>query len=77
MDAKALVPDKEPADEDLSQLFMSLVGALAWLILAMPSTCIYSPTCRDRPSHPTSGTTAVPTGCFDGSPQPEEVRGVL
>ena len=41
MDAKALVPDEEPADEDLSQLFMSLVGALAWLILTMPSICIY------------------------------------
>ena len=31
VDAKALVPDEEPADEDVSQLFMSLVGALAWL----------------------------------------------
>ena len=41
MDAKALVPDEEPADEDLTQLFMSLVGALAWLILTMPSICIY------------------------------------
>ena len=41
VDAKALVPDEEPADEDLSQLFMSLVGALAWLILTMPSICIY------------------------------------
>ena len=29
VDAKALVPDEEPADEDLMQLFMSLVGALA------------------------------------------------
>ena len=36
VDAKALVPDEEPADEDLSQLFMSLVGALAWLVLTMP-----------------------------------------
>ena len=29
VDAKALVPDEEPADEDLGQLFMSLVGV--WL----------------------------------------------
>ena len=36
-----MVPDEEPADEDLSQLFMSLVGALAWLILTMPSICMY------------------------------------
>ena len=41
MDAKALLPDEEPADEDMAQLFMSLVGALAWLILTMPSICIY------------------------------------
>ena len=40
-DAKALVPDEEPADEDLGQLFMSLVGALAWLILTIPSIGIY------------------------------------
>ena len=40
-DAKALVIDEEPADEDLSQLFMSLVGALAWLLLTMPGICIY------------------------------------
>ena len=41
VDAKALVPHEEPADEDLSQLSMSLVGALAWLVLTMPSICIY------------------------------------
>ena len=41
VDTKALVPDEEPADEDMAQLFMSLVGALAWLILTMPSICIY------------------------------------
>ena len=40
VDAKALVPDEEPADEDLGQLFMSLVGALAWLILTIPIICI-------------------------------------
>lgn len=41
MDAKALVPDEEPVAADLSQLLMSLVGALAWLILTMPSICVY------------------------------------
>ena len=40
-DAKALVPDEKPADEDLGQLFMSLVGSLAWLILTIPSISIY------------------------------------
>ena len=36
-DAKALVPDEQVADEDLQQLFMSCVGALAWLTLTMPA----------------------------------------
>ena len=39
VDAKALVPDEEPADEDLTQLFVSLVGALAWLVLPMNNSC--------------------------------------
>ena len=41
VDTKALAPDEEPADEDLGQLFMSLVGALAWLILTIPAIAIY------------------------------------
>ena len=40
VDKKALVPDEHPADDDMKQLFMSLVGALAWLIMTMPSICI-------------------------------------
>ena len=40
-DKKALVPDEEPADDDLGQLYMSLVGALAWLILTIPAISIY------------------------------------
>ena len=40
VDAKALVPDEQDCDEDLKQLFMSLVGALAWLTLTMPAICI-------------------------------------
>ena len=41
VDAKALVPDEHACDEDLTQLFMSLVGALAWLTLTMPAISIY------------------------------------
>ena len=55
MDAKALVPDEEPADEDLSQLFMSLVGALAWLVLTMPSICIYVAYLQRQTKAPTLG----------------------
>ena len=33
VDVKVTVPDEEPADEDLSQLFMSLLGAFAWVHL--------------------------------------------
>ena len=40
-DAKALVPDEEPEHDELGQLFMSLVGALAWLILTTPAIGIY------------------------------------
>ena len=35
------MPDEELAGEDLGQLFMSLVGALAWLILTIPAISIY------------------------------------
>ena len=41
VDKKALVPDEHPADDDMKQLYMSLVGAMAWLIMTMPSICIY------------------------------------
>ena len=33
--------DDEAADDDLRQYFMSLVGAMAWLILTMPAICVY------------------------------------
>ena len=39
---KALVPDEHPADEDMKQLYMSLVGAIAWLIMTIPAICIYA-----------------------------------
>ena len=41
VDTKALVPDEHPADDDMKQLYMSLVGAMAWLIMTMPCICIY------------------------------------
>ena len=41
VDKKALVPDEHPADDDMKQVYMSLVGAMAWLIMTMPSICIY------------------------------------
>ena len=41
VDAKALVPDEHPADDDMTQLFMSSVGAMTWLIMTMPCICIY------------------------------------
>ena len=37
----ALQRDEEVADEDLRALFMSIVGALAWLVLTIPAICIY------------------------------------
>ena len=37
MHAKALVPDKHPAGRDMIQLYMSLVGAMAWLIMTNAS----------------------------------------
>ena len=39
-DLKALVSDDTPADEDMTAMFMSLVGALAWLVLTMPAICV-------------------------------------
>ena len=55
MDAKALVPDEEPADGDLGQLFMSLVGALAWLILTIPIICIYVAYLQRQTKYPNIG----------------------
>ena len=37
----ALQKDEAEADEDLRALYMSLVGALAWLVLTIPAICIY------------------------------------
>ena len=55
MDTKALVPDEQAADEDLTQMFMSLVGALAWLTLTMPAICIYVAFLQRQCKAPTLG----------------------
>ena len=55
IDVKALVPDEEPADEDLGQLFMSLVCALAWLVLTIPSICIYVAYLQRQTTSPNMG----------------------
>ena len=38
---QAFENDAKAADDDMKQLYMSLVGALAWLVLTMPAICIY------------------------------------
>ena len=55
IDKKAVVPDEQPADDDTKQLFMSLVGALAWLILTMPCICIYVAFLQRQTQAPTIG----------------------
>ena len=52
---KALVPDEHPADEDMKQLYMSLVGAMAWLIMTMPAVCIYVAFLQRQTQSPTLG----------------------
>ena len=55
VDTRALVPDDTPADDDEKQLYMSLVGALAWLILTMPAICIYVAYLQRQCQAPTIG----------------------
>ena len=47
--------DDDEADEDLKQLYMSLVGALAWLILTMPAVCVYVASLQRHTKAPTVG----------------------
>ena len=54
-DGKALVPDEHPADDDMRQLFMSLVGAMAWLIMTIPAICIYVAFLQRQTQSPTLG----------------------
>ena len=54
-DLKALVGDETPADEDMKAMFMSLVGALAWLVLTMPAICVYVAYLQRHTKEPTLG----------------------
>ena len=54
-DLKALVSDDEPADEDMAAMFMSLVGALAWLVLTIPAICVYVAYLQRHTKAPTLG----------------------
>ena len=60
-DLKALVGDEVPADEDMKAMFMSLVGALAWLVLTMPAICVYVAYLQRHTKEPTLG--HVRRGC--------------
>ena len=55
IDAKALVPDEQAADDDTKPLFMSLAGALAWLILTMPFICMSVALLQRQTQAPTIG----------------------
>jgi len=54
-DLNALVSDDTPADEDMTAMFMSLVGALAWLVLTMPAICVYVAYLQRHTKAPTLG----------------------
>ena len=54
-DSKSFASDDEAADDDLRHFFMSLVGALAWLILTMPAICVYVAFLQRQAKAPTVG----------------------
>ena len=54
-DLKALVSDDTPADEGMTAMFMSLVGALAWLVLTIPAICVYVAYLQRHTKAPTMG----------------------
>ena len=58
---KTLVPDEHPADDDMKQLHMSIVGAMAWLIMTMPAICIYVAFLQRKHSRRRLDTFVVPT----------------
>ena len=66
-DMKALVPDEHPAEDDMRQLYMSLVGAMAWLIMTMPAICIDVAFSSDRLSRQLLGTSDVRIAFSGGS----------
>lgn len=47
--------NEEETDDDMRQLYMSLVGALAWLILTMPAICVYVAFLQRHTQKPTVG----------------------
>ena len=55
IDSQHFRRDEELADDDTRQLFMSLVGALAWLILTMPAICVYVAFLQRHAKEPTYG----------------------
>ena len=51
----ALAADDQPAYAETTALYMSLVGALAWLVLTMPSICVYVAFLQRRTKAPLLG----------------------
>ena len=47
--------DDTPTGDDMKQLYISFVGALAWLILTMPAICIYVAFLQRQYQAPTLG----------------------
>ena len=47
--------NEEEADDDMRQLYMSLVGAWAWIILTMPAICVYVAFLQRHTQKPTVG----------------------
>ena len=47
--------DDDEADEDLKQIYMSLVGALEWLIPTLPAVCVYVAVLQRQTKSPTIG----------------------
>ena len=52
---EVLSSDDVPADEDMAALFMSLVGALAWLVRTVPAICVYVAYLQRHTKAPTLG----------------------
>ena len=55
LDSIAFARDEDSADDDVRQLYMSLVGALAWLILSVPAICVYVAFLQRHGQAPTYG----------------------
>ena len=53
IEGRSFAEDEDAADEDFRALYMSLVGALAWLILSMPVICSYVASLQRQTPKPT------------------------